>query len=74
MSELTEDEPARFCGRCQSWLPDVIELHVCKKAPRAIGYAWREWDEPAIEKNSIITEAQPAKRGALIKEFPAEVQ
>jgi len=69
---VAERENRRLCGRCQSWLPDVIELHVCKKAPRLIGYAWYEHDEPAIEKNSIIQEGRPAKRGELIKEFPVE--
>ena len=69
---MTSTEAVRFCGRCQSWLPDVIELHVCVRAERAVGYAWYEHDEPAIEKNSIIQESRPAKPGKLIEERPAE--
>ena len=61
----------RFCGRCQTWLPDAIELHACAKAPRLIGYAWHEPDEPAFEKNSILTDGRKFKRGALIQEFHA---
>lgn len=66
----------RFCGRCQSWLPDVIEIHACKKAPRLIGYAWYESDEPAIEarKGVIVTDGRPFKPGALISEFPSTEQ
>ena len=62
----------RFCGRCQSWLSAAIEIHVCVRAPRAIGYAWHEPDEPAFEKNDILHEGRKHKRGALIKEFPVE--
>lgn len=62
----------RFCGRCQSWLPDAIEVHHCVKAPRLIGYAWHEPDEPAFEKNSILQEGRKFKRGALIQEFPSQ--
>jgi len=72
--EITHAHDERFCGRCQSWLPNTVELHVCKKAPRAIGYAWYEHDEPAIEKNSIIQESRPVKPGKLIEERPAETR
>ena len=65
-------EPSRFCGRCQKWLPDVIELHVCVRAPRLVGYAWYEPDEFAFEKNSI-SDARPFKCGELIAEFHASV-
>jgi len=71
-TQRSEEKDRRFCGRCQSWLPNTVGLHHCVKAPRAIGYAWYEHDEPAIEKNSIIQESRPAKRGELIKEFPVE--
>lgn len=70
--EITHAHDERFCGRCQSWLPDVIELHACKKAPRAIAYAWYEVDEPAFEKNAILHEGRKAKRGALIAKFLRE--
>ena len=69
---MGEVRSKRFCGRCQSWLPDAIEIHACVKAPRAIAYAWHEPDEPAIEKNSIVTEGRPFKPGALIASFPSE--
>jgi len=69
--EIAKGE-VRFCGRCQSWLPNVIELHACKRAPQLIGYAWYEPDEPAFEKNTILQEGRKLKRGALIEARPAE--
>lgn len=71
---IVEGENRRFCGRCQSWLPDVIELHHCVKAPRDtkwFAYAWYEPDEFAFEKNSI-SDARPFKCGELIASFPSE--
>jgi len=67
-----EPNAVRFCGRCQSWLPNTVETHVCKKAPRVRGYAWYEHDEPAIEKNSIIQESSPARPGKLLEVRRAE--
>jgi hypothetical protein len=61
----------RFCGRCQAWLPAAVELHHCVKAPRVVGYAWYEPDEPAVAKNSILEEGRKFKRGKLIAEFPS---
>ena len=66
-------KPLRFCGRCQTWLPDAIEIHACVRAPRVIGYAWHEPDEPAFEKNSILTEGRKHKRGNLIERRNAVV-
>jgi len=68
---IARDEK-RFCGRCQSWLPPAIEIHHCVKAPRLIGYEWREHDDQAHAKNDIITEASPFKRGKLIERFGAQ--
>lgn len=64
----------RFCGRCQRWFPSAVEIHFCKRAPRTIGYEWREWDEPAVEKNSILLQGKPFKRGALIARFSSEAE
>lgn len=77
--EVQQDEmhfsaqKTRFCGRCQSDVPAAVAIHVCKKAPRLIGYAWYEPDEPAIEKNSIIQYSKPFKPGELIESRPAQV-
>ena len=75
MNELSvaTGKPLRFCGRCQTWLPNAIEIHHCVRAPRAIGYAWHEPDEPAFEKNSILQEGRKFKRGDLIRRFESEV-
>ena len=76
MADETEPQPikmTRFCGRCQAWIDTPIgELHFCVKAPRLIGYEWRERDTPARAKNDIVTEARPFKRGKLIERFPAD--
>ena len=66
-----EHENRRFCGRCQTWLRDAIEVHHCVKSPLQIGYAWFEPDEPAFEKNDILHEGRKHKRGELIREFHA---
>lgn len=65
-------ENTRFCGRCQTWLSAAIEIHVCVKALRKIGYAWYEPDEPAVEKNAILQDGKPFKPGALIQRFSSE--
>ena len=67
-------EDRRFCGRCQTWLPNAIEVHHCVKAPRLIGYAWHEPDEPAFEKNSILTDGRKFKRGDLIERRNADTR
>lgn len=41
----------RFCGRCQQWLPDKIELHECAPALQKKRYEWqcedcKGWYEP----------------------------
>ena len=71
-TEARSEAKRRFCGRCQTWLPDAIEIHACVRAPRLIGYAWHEPDEPAFEKNSILTDGRKHKRGDLIASFPSE--
>ena len=68
-----DTEGKRFCGRCQTWRSEPMgELHFCVRAPRKIGYALYERDEPAIAKNEILTSGRKFKRGKLIATFPAE--
>jgi hypothetical protein len=67
------ERSGRFCGRCQQWISTPVgELHFCVKAPRKIGYEWRERDIPARAKNDIVTENRPFKRGKLIERIEAD--
>ena len=60
----------RFCGRCQRWVPNEIEIHFCVKAPRKIGYEWREFVRTGGGK--LTPNQEGPKLGKLIERFEAE--
>lgn len=70
---VDEHAGQRFCGRCQAWRSEPIgELHHCVKAPRKIGYEWRE---RVVSGGGKLTPDEKLPRyGKLIERFEAEAK